>query len=316
MIDKLNIPTYILFLVASSFIFGFLIWRERKKYNIRFEMIFDLIIIYILVSFLTSRIIYIFQNFEVFKKISWSIYPYYFDPGAKRVWFKQMPWAILNFNESNINYSGLLLGGVLIVLIFIYLKKVSRKVIPIFTNALCVSHVIQIIGFFIVSAYIGKVTDLPLGVKYSFDNQARIPLQFIEIAVIGVLIYAFYILQKKGKQSGIFGIYLFVFSWLQIIIDFLKDKSLSTSNEISIFQIIYLVLVFIGIIITIFAYQVKDKDFINVETSVRKTPNEQNATLNKAGFKYRDYKSSYSTYQSSNPSFWARIKRKFFSKRK
>ena len=94
---ELSIPIYMLFLIISSFIMGFLLWSKRKKFKLRYELIFDFIIFYIISSIITGRLIFLLENYSNFRHISWSIYPYYYDPGAERVWLKQMPWIILEF---------------------------------------------------------------------------------------------------------------------------------------------------------------------------------------------------------------------------
>lgn len=310
-------PTYISILFISSFAIGFVLWRNRKVLLLRYERIFDFILLYNLFSILIARLIFILENINLFRNISWLVYPYYFDPGTQRiVWFKQMPWILLKFWDGDINYSGILLGGLVFALLYFFLKKLPKKVLYYLIQALCLSHIIQLFGFFITGVYTGKITDSPIGVKYPQGLEYRLPLQFIEVVFLAFLIYLFYFLKKKRKESGILGIYLFIFSWLQIIVDYLKDDVYTQKSGIDILQLVYILFVFMGIVITIFAYQNDSEKLDDIPLGMQKAMNEQNIKASKLHVGYRDYQSSYSTYKKSKPSLGAWIKRKFLSRSK
>jgi len=316
MSSEVSLQINLIFLVISSFYIGFVLWKNRKLLQIRYEIVFDYILLNIIASISFSRLLYVFENLDTFKGISWSIYPYYFDPGAQRIWLKQMPWIILKFWGGEINYSGIFLGELIFSLLFYYRKGLPKKFIFYLINALCVSQIIQAFGFFITGVYVGKVTDYFIGVVYPQRFNRRLPLQLIEVVFLLLLIYLFQFLRKKGKQSGIMGIYLFAFGWLQIIVSYLKEQG-EKKVDINLLQVIYLLLVFVGIIITIFAYQEKSSDLQNIQSNGRKFIDNQNSMRKETlSTSYRDYQSSYSNYQKSKPSLVAWIKRKFLSKRK
>ncbi len=313
---ELTVPIYLVFLFLSSFVIGLVLWRNRKVLVFRYERIFDFILLYNLFSILIARFVFVFENISIFKNISWSIYPYYFDPGAERVWFKQMPWILLKFWSGDINYSAILLGGLIFALIYFFIKKIPKKMLYYLIQALCMSQIIQLFGFFISSVYKGKVTDLPIGIVYPQGSEYRLPLQFIEVVFICFLIYLFNLLKKKKKESGILGVYLFAFGWLQIIVDYLKDGMYTQKSDINILQLIYILFVFIGIVIAIFAYQGDNEKLTNIQLGMQTNNNGQGIKKDNLNFGYRDYQSSYSTYQKSKPSLGAWIKRKFFSRNK
>lgn len=325
-----KIPTFLIFQIISSIIVGFMIWRKRKVVNLKSEKVFNFVILFGVVSVVTGRLFYVVQNFDQFKQISWSIYPFYYRPGAERVWFRQMPWIVMKFWEEGISYSALMLGGVVYTLIFSHLEKLTRKFLNIVVKAFCLGQIIQIAGFFIASNYIGKVIDSPIGIKYPVDDNYRIPIQFIEIGVLVGLVFLFKYLKKIKKSRMIFGIYLFVFGWLEVVVGFFKDSGEELSNGVSsvswygvnLTQLAYLIFIFIGILISVFAYQ---ENIGVVNTKVEPIRSKVSTGLKFGNTKsgnsymncsYRDFKSSYTTYRKSRPSFMAWLKRKFFSKRR
>ncbi|MFC1780196.1 prolipoprotein diacylglyceryl transferase family protein [Patescibacteria group bacterium] len=321
-LGNLQIPTFLVFLLINGIVIGFIIWRKKIKLHIRSENVFDFLVCFFLVSILTGRILYVIQNFDQFNKLSWSIFPYYYIPGAERIWFKQMPWILIKFwGEEGIIHTALMFGGILYSLLIFKYKNIQKKYMPILVRALCFGTIIQIIGFFISGDYLGKITNSVIGMKYPIDNaNTRIPLQVIEICILIILLFIFRYLKRVRKSRLILGIFLFVFGWLEIIIEFLRDKGGENGSGIVAVQIAFLFFVLVGILNITFVLQKKSKqkkkyiqpasDKFSYDSNLERKPPSR-VTLS-----YRDFQSSYSDYKRSPLSVFTRLKRRFFGKRK
>ncbi len=331
-----NMTIFLISQIISGFIVGFMMWRKRELLKVRSEKVFNYMFLYIIFSILVGRLSYVVQNFDQFEQISWSIYPYYFDPGAERVWLRQMPWIILKFWDNGINYSMLLFGGALFTAIYYKIAHIEN--IKVYLNiamvSLCVGQIIQIIGFFIGGFYIGKLTDSFIGIKYIGYDANRIPVQLIEVAAMIIMILIFNYLKKIKKSSLIFGLYFFIFSWLEIVVDYLKDygdEIEPKAGYIDIYgvnstQVFYLFVILISILIIVFSYQGGGLYSLEERESIKSNQgfNKDNQMESGSGkvrnikktFSYKDFRSSYSTYRKSRVSLFAWLKRNLFRKRK
>ena len=171
----MNLPKSISFLIVSAFIMSFFVWKYRKDLKIKKENVFDFIILFSIVPLITGRLVYVFENIRLFVQKTWSIYPYYYEPGAERIWFKEMPWILFKFwDNGDINYSALLLGMFFAVVLFILIKNI-RKVKGLLLP-LIISQIIVLSGLYWGVYYWGKETELFFGIRYpGVDDSFRMP---------------------------------------------------------------------------------------------------------------------------------------------
>ena len=310
-----SIPIYLIFHIFGAFLLGFLLWRNIKKFREKTELVFDFVFQYLLITIVFGRLMYMIQNFSEFAKMSWSIYPYFYLPGAERIWFKQMPFALIKFWEDGMDYSAMLLGGVVFLIIFLSVKKVSAKNYILAIRSLIISQIILIIGFFVGANYYGQVIDSVFSIQYaSIDDQNRLPLQLIEIVIL-LLIFSLSFLIKNSRLF--LGIFLFLIGWTEIVITYFLSDELKLSDGIGFTQLVYLLVVFLGIGISVFSFkddkesdQAEGKQFLaGVEENVPVAPR-----LRTKG--YRSFHTSFSTYRKENPSFLSRLKRMFSKDKK
>jgi prolipoprotein diacylglyceryltransferase len=321
-IGNFQISTFLIFLLINGIIVGFIIWRKKEKLQLGSEKLFDFLVCFILFSILVGRIFYVIQHFDQFNKLSWSISPYYYIPGAERIWFKQMPWILFKFwGEVGVIHTALMFGGILYSLIFFKYRKIRKKYMSILVKALCFGAIIQILGFMISGDYLGKITNLAIGMRYPTDDaNIRIPLQIIEVGVLIVLLFVFRYLKRVGKSKLCLGIFLFIFGWLEIIVEFLKDRGDETGNGINFIQVAFLAFVFIGILEIMFVLQNKSKQDNKLIQPTGDRPsfssNLEKKPTSRVNLSYRDFQSSYSDYKRSPLSIFARLRRRLFGKRK
>ncbi|MBU0975928.1 MAG: prolipoprotein diacylglyceryl transferase family protein [Patescibacteria group bacterium] len=312
----LKIHLYLLFLVLNALLVGFVLWRYRKNLGIHRERIFDFVFVYVIVSILFGRFIYVIQNWSEFGNLSWSICPFYFLPGAERVWFIQMPYALIKFWDQGVDYSGILFGGVFITFFFYITKRFGKKNLWHVIKGLCLGQIIQLIGYLYEGVYYGKKTNLIFGIKYTgVDDVTRFPLQLLEIAVLLVFLAILPTLKRKDKSLSV-GIYLFIFGWLEIFVYFLKERISSEGIGVGLVQILYLVFVFIGIFITVFSLQqskpvpVSEQGVDFVPTATRESrilPSDKRSVA-------RTYQESFSSYRKPQSKFLSWVRRKISRK--
>ncbi|MBN2015716.1 prolipoprotein diacylglyceryl transferase [Candidatus Dojkabacteria bacterium] len=317
---NLTIPAFLVFEILSAIMVSFFFWRKKREGNLKSESIFDLIFAHIALSIVLGRILYVLNNSDRFGQLSWSIYPYYYEPGAERVWFKQMPWILLKFWDRGIEPVGIMLGGIVVTLLFVRIKKLSHRFYYTVVLGLCVSQIIQAIGFFLGSDYIGKITELPIGIAYSGQGEGlRFPVQFVEALVLLVTIFLSNYLSRIKRNKGILGLYLLTFGVLQIAVELLKDKE-DAISRITITQIVLTFIVFIGVLILIFSYQQKELSVKSEGEFVPSGPvsrsERESVSEARVQYSYRDFQSSSKQRVGSSESFFTRIKEKLFKKKR
>jgi len=311
--NLVTLPMYIYLQLIVAFVTGFIIWRKRDSLSLRSENIFDFIFLFILFGFLFGRLFYIIEHLSEFKGISWSIYPYFYEPGAERIWFKLLPWVAMKFWEGGINYAGLLFGGILYTLLR-FRKYVKEYPPHIFVEALCIGNIIHFLGLFLGGLYWGKVTDLWFGIVYSqVDDQLRIPIQVIEIVAIFIFIVLVQYMKKVGKSKYIFAFYVFILGWLQIISIYFQD--IEIVSGVTFTQAVYLLVVISGLILFVVDVQMDISSISSYdkgEVGKEKSPvdlDQTTARSSRMQYGYRDFQSSFSTYRNPKPSVFSKIKR-------
>jgi prolipoprotein diacylglyceryltransferase len=314
----IEIPLFLIFQILSSVVFGFLIWRNKKKLALTSEKIFDLIFLYSLFGIFIARILYILHNFDHYSQLSWSIYPYYYLPGAERVWFKQLPWAIVKFWDDGLVYSGILFGNTVCMISYFLRRKLSAKNFMIAIKAFLISAAILLVGFLLAGSYLGEITGLPFGIKYSTDpGVSRLPVQVIEIMGLAIIFLITIYLGKLKKYRVVFGVFLFLLGWLEIAIQFLIDDGREEGNQVSIIHIVYLIFVVLGIVILAFSLQQTGEreelvENVNKEVVNRRIEPGEGKSMS---FSYRDFsKTGRTSKRGCLTTFINKLKRKFKKK--
>lgn len=305
MFSSLSIPSFLVFLCLGALTTGFVLWRSRGELSLRRHKVFDMVFLYVIFSIIAGRVIFILENTTDFSSISWSMYPYYYEPGAERVWFRQMPWMLLKFWEGGISHSVLLLGSTVTLLVFSFKNGLVKKAGYILSVALIFGHAVQIVGFFINSFYYGKPTDLAIGVQYSqIDDVFRFPVQLFELLVLGFIVILLNLIKRTKFREGILGLYLFMFSWVEVIAHFLRDSGSTNAMTLQLTQILYLLAIVLGIVLFVFGYRDAGSEMSTGVSAVSKLM----PSGDRGQYKQRSYVSSYKSYQGREQSA-SKIKR-------
>jgi len=316
-LENIRIPDFVIFLFVAATIFSFMLWREKKRFSLTKENVFDLLFLFFISSIIIGRIFYIVENFNQFRHLSWSFYPYYFLHNSERVWFKQMPWVLFRFWDNGLNYSGMLLGGLVSLIILKKQELLKTKSRFLVIQAIVMSQLALIIVFYWKNLYWGKETDLFFGVRYSLIDEAkRIPLQLIELVVLLMILLGMYVLKKYHIERYIVGMYLFFFFWLEIIIQFFTARE--TVNTITFSQYVYLLIVFFSIISLVYTARMEKKPEETINVPVRRFLQSEGSSLPQRGDGegYHQYQASFSSYQQKSQSIFEIIKRKVFRLRR
>lgn len=295
-VSNLTIPSYLVILTISGFLVGFVFWRKKERMKIQNEKIFDLIIVYLLISIIVGRMFYVIDNIDEFKKITWSIYPYFYEPGAERLWFRQLPWGLIKIWDGGINYSALLWGGTFAILIRGKQLGLLKKWGNVIVKSLFYSHAFQIIGFLAGSYYFGKITELAIGIQYpKIDDNFRLPIQIIEIVLLLVGFLISRLLKRIQKGIGLIGLYLFFFSWVEVISIYLQDEASSLSG--SSIQFAYILLVIVGLIGVVFSIKKVPSPKSLKQIPVKSFESDRSGKLD---YNHRDFTSSYKSYHKKS----------------
>lgn len=309
LITEIKIPAFLVFQILAAIVFGFVLWRRRNSLNHSERIVFDVIFIYVMGGIICGRIFYILDHFSDFSQTSWSVYPFYYKPGAERVWFKQMPWVLVRFWEGDMSFSGMLWGGVFASLVSLWRVRLLNKSAQAIITALCLAQVIQILGFLLSANYYGKPTDLFIGVQYrSIDDVFRYPVQILEIiSIVGILLAQKYV-RKVTRGLGIIGVYLFLFAWIEIFASFIIEKD---SVNIQAINLGYLLFAILGIVLFVFPFREKE---IGTETGGGVAVAKGYTGIQYSG--YRNYQASFTTFQKVPTSLIERLKKRVFGLRK
>lgn len=308
-------PEHILFQFLASLLGGFVLWKLRKRIKLNDIAVYDFIVLSFLFAVVIGKTVYVLQNVELYVSTSWSFVPYYFSPQVQRlVWLEQMPWVLLRVWNMNMSFSGMLFAFILFS--SVYIKKFSkvRQYHKAVLASVASGAIVLLVGFFIGKVYIGKEADLPFSIKY-YDDNYRLPIQLFEILFFSGFIVVLKFFKDKLDGKTLFGAFLFLFGWVEIFIQYIKDKPNGSDNTFLI-QLLYLFFVFVGIFTITLSLQKRDKVEEQLNVEVNKLQDDKGEDRRKKmRFSYRDFRSSYSNYSSSRPSIFAWIKRKINSLR-
>jgi prolipoprotein diacylglyceryltransferase len=310
----LKIPIYLISLFVAGFFTGFILWRNKSELFTRGEQVFDLVALVVIFSLVLARIFYVLENFERIDYQFWSFYPYEYSDIEGRIWFTQMPWKLIKFWDNGILFSALYMGGSVVTLLYIWLRKVSWKFTSYVCFSLVVGHIFQAIGSFIAGDYFGKETTSFFSLTYGrIDDLSRIPVQGIEIIVFCLLIAAFIYLKEKKRNNLFLGLYMFILGWLQIGIQFLIDKNTVGQSLITPLNIGYIVFIVLGIVLMI----ISPKEFDEAQAGLYKQGkgNMKIGQQDQKNYSYRDFQSTYSAYKKSRTNTLQQIKRRIFKKK-
>lgn len=196
-------------LVALGILAGFLlVLHETKKQGRDQGKIIDLSFWLILGGFLSARLFYVVENYNLFQNDFWGIF---------RVW------------EGGMTYLGGLIGGMGVLLFFLFFKKIKRAewfgLLDILVVGLALGLGIGRIGCFLVNDHLGAVTTLPWGIAY-WDGSLRHPVALYLAFEGWLLFFLLNFLRSKIEQNGAIAlIFLGLHSLDRFVLDFSRERN-------------------------------------------------------------------------------------------
>lgn len=235
-IGPITLKSLGLFIVFGFFIGIFVLVKKSVRNKMNLDFISDHLIPFILAPLIVSRLIYVFENWYKFSTDFWSIFM---------------------LHDGNFSLWGGILGFVVILFYWTNKQKNSFwKWFDLSFLSAIISFSIIFLGLFFSGDVYGKPTDLPWGV--TFDNpDVRFtdpihPLQiYFSIAYFLIFIVLFNFSQKRRKDGSLALIGMVLFAGVNFLFDFLSGDRLTLIGEITINQIISLIVCLGGIFLLI-----------------------------------------------------------------
>lgn len=198
------------------------------KHGLTKDNYFDLMIILIPVAVITTRLYYIlFYDLE---------------------YYISNPGQIFNFRQGGLAIHGGILGGILVVAIYSYLKKINIfYLLDIMAPGLALGQAIGRWGNYANQEAHGGPTNLPWGIMV---DGVKVHPTFLYESLVNICLFAFlyfYISKKKKFHGQIFAIYLIVYSTARFFIEGLRTDSLML-GDFRVAQLISIVGIIIGVV--------------------------------------------------------------------
>lgn len=242
---------YYTILMLAAFVVAYLIsLKIAKERKIKQEIITDFLIYAVIAVIIGARLFHVFTY-------SW---PY----------FSQRPIEILYIWNGGLSSHGAIIGIVIALLIFTRTRKIPfYELADIAAIATTLGAMFIRIGNFTNSELVGRVTDLPWGVKFlRRDPEAfRHPVQLYEALKNLILFVILFKLRRKALPKGvIFWAAIGGFSLLRFSVEFYKEYLVFKSG-LTMGQILSIPLVILSVIMIIYLFKKDDS------TKLRSSPN-------------------------------------------
>lgn len=205
----INIYWYAIIIVLAIIIATIFLKKDDGKYGIKFENIFELMLIVMPISIICARLYYCLFNFK---------------------YYLQNPLEIINLTTGGLAIYGGIIGGVISIIIYCKIKKLNLlDILDYICPYLALGQAIGRIGNFVnVEAYgIETNSFFKMGI---FENEKYLEVHpcFLYESIVTFFIFLFlYNIRNKRKFKGeITVIYLLIYSFFRIFIEGLRTDSL------------------------------------------------------------------------------------------
>ena len=171
------------------------------------------------------------------------------------------PFNIFYIWKGGMSFHGGLIGVILVIFLFCYIKKINFFIISDFVSTVApIGLFFGRIANFINTELYGRITDFPFAIIYNnLDNNRRHPSQLYEAFFEGIFIFVILMLISKNTiKVNRFGIntsiFLILYGFIRFFIEFLREPDSHIGYVFSYFtmgQILSVPLVLLGMIIYI-----------------------------------------------------------------
>lgn len=241
-LGPITVYSYGFFLAFAYLAATYVFWKEGKKQGYQEEKLLDFSIIALVAALIGGRILYVFINFEQFSR-QFS--------------------RIIFFWEGGFAYYGSL---ILVFLAGTYFVRKWRwsflQIADIGALSVLVAIIIAKIGSFLSGNDYGTLTSLPWGVKFSYLEGSRHPVQLYEAFFALILILLLYKSYKKSLNSAdfrsgaVFFYFLFFSNLGRFVFEFFRGDS-SFFGAIKLANILSFVLAAIALF-SLYFYQFRN----------------------------------------------------------
>ncbi|WP_369019332.1 prolipoprotein diacylglyceryl transferase [Thermatribacter velox] len=219
-------------MLGVAFLVGVIYAMKRaQKYQVSQETVVEVSILAILGAILGSRITYVILNWELYKNNFWHIF---------------------NIREGGLTFLGGLIGGLLLVLPYLYLKKQSLlKLFDIFSPPLALGYAIARIGCFLNGCCYGRVctfNSFPLGVHFPNLSGFRYPTQIYSSLYSLIILFVLLRLERKKPFEGaLFFDYLWLYGVARFLIEYWRDEPFAIAGLFTEAQLASIFLIIAGL---------------------------------------------------------------------
>lgn len=219
-------------MLGIAFLIGVIYAAKRApKYGVSQETVVEVSIFALLGAIFGSRITYVTLNWELYKNNFWHIF---------------------NLREGGLTFLGGLIGGLVLILPYIYFKKQSLlKLFDIFSPPLALGYAIARIGCFLNGCCYGRVCSFsffPLGVHFPNLSGFRYPTQiYSSLYSLIILFILLYFERKKQFEGELFFDYLWLYGIARFMIEYLRDEPFAIAGLLTKAQLASIFTIVIGL---------------------------------------------------------------------
>ncbi len=234
-IGPLKIYSYGLFVFLGVLISYFVFRALLGGKGLKVKTIENIFLSSLLGGFIFSRILYISINFKD---------------------FLEDPWVFV-FSRSGFVFYGGLIGGILGMFLYCRMRGLdSLEVLDTGAVGLSIGHSLGRIGCFLHGCCFGRPTQGWWGVEFPlnspagfyFPHQKIIPTQIISSLFLFLLFLFLLSFYKRRRFKGqVFSYYLILYPGFRFFIEFLRADPRPFIGPFSIFQLVSLPFIFVGI---------------------------------------------------------------------
>lgn len=220
-IGPFTVYSYGLMLAISAFVCIFLLSCEAKRQGFNPDIIIDFVFWILVSGIVGGRIFYVLLNLA---------------------FFKQNPKEIFMLWHGGLVWYGGLFAGIIFGLLYLKIKKLPMlKTIDLVAPYASLGQAIGRIGCFLNGCCFGKTVSLG---AYSF---AQFPVQLFSSLNLCIIFLILKYRQKKSHPTGeIFFLYLMLASLERFIAEFFRGDSSVFIGNLTIFQIISLIVLVVS----------------------------------------------------------------------
>ncbi len=190
------------FMLAVAFLSGTLLARyEARRRGIDPDIVFDLVLLIALAGIVGARLFYVIGHLQEFAK---------------------EPWTALAIWQPGLVFYGGLLGGALVVIVFVKVKQLALwDIADMITPSLALGYAIARIGCFLNGCCYGVATSVPWAVN--FFDVGRHPTQLYSFVYGSIIFGVIWFSRRRIVTPGIlFWLFLGLYSVFRFAVEFLR----------------------------------------------------------------------------------------------